>query len=134
MAITEMHDVPGTRRAVIHLPAQTAAAATAHLAQWTAPFACRITGIGVSTVAAVTGQDTDSRNLNVDLGSGTEIANLDLESGTDVAVTGMTPFTLTGTTAELELAQGATLRFESEKVGSGLAVAAGCVEVQYQAR
>ena len=128
------HDFVDTITKCIKVPAQAADAATAYVAVWRAPYKCRVTGMGYVPIAAVTGADTESRNLNVDLGStGAEVANIDLELGTDLTAKDDNALTITASGGYVDLEEGATLLLESELVGTtGLAVGLGDWTVTYK--
>lgn len=131
----KFHDLVGSISRNIKVPAQAADAATAYVAAFRAPYKCRVTALGYVPIAAVTGQDTESRNLNVDLAAGTEVANLDLANGTNMAAKALTAIPITATGGYIDLEEGATLRLESELVGTtGLAVPLGNWIITFQGR
>lgn len=119
LAVTSAHDIPGTQYANVHVPLANAADATALVAGWVAPFKCLITSLQFTASAAVTGANTNSRNLNVTLGDATEIANVDFAANSNAAKGTAKTIALTGTTAQKTLAAGAALFLESELVGAG---------------
>jgi len=121
------HDFIDTITKCVMVPAQAADAPTAYVAIWRAPYKCRVTGLGYVPIAGVTGQDTESRNLNVDLGSTkAEQANLDLEAGTNLTAKDDNAIPITVAAGYIDLEEGDTLILESELVGtSGLAVGIG---------
>lgn len=119
-------------------PSHLAATATEEYPVFVAPFPCLITGLAIIPQAAVTGADTNTTHLNVknkgSAGSGTtEIANKDLVSGTNLAAFDLNTITLTGTTAQKTLAEGDVLSLEFEKVGTGLLVPSGMLQVSFEA-
>lgn len=132
--IGSLHDIPGTHYGYAHIPDQAAGDATNYLAAWVAPFACTITGIDYIPTDNIAGANTNTRHLNVDNSAGTEIANKDFTSGNNGTGGAAVALTLTSTAADLNLAEGGTLRFESELVGTGLALPAGCFVIKFKAR
>jgi hypothetical protein len=102
-----------------------AATATETRAIWTAPCNCVITGCSVVNPAAVTGNDTNSTNLNLlDAGAAgtgtTEIGNLDLATGTNLVANVPSALTVTATV----LTAGDVVKVQYEKVGTGLLLTA----------
>jgi hypothetical protein len=105
----------------IHAPAHAAATATELIAAFTFPFAGRLRGVTFTPRAAITGQDTDTTNLNVHnrgaAGSGTtELAAVDFVAGTNAAIAFPLVIATGLTTA---LADGVTLAIQAEKVNTG---------------
>lgn len=120
-----------------HIAAIAAATATQKDPIFCAPRACRVTSVSVIPQAASTGDNTNTKNLNVlnagSAGSGTtEIGNLDLATGTDLVAFDekAIPF---NTTYEdgVELAEGDVLVLQTEKVGTGVNVGPFLVQVDY---
>ncbi|MFQ5638222.1 MAG: hypothetical protein ACE5IR_09550 [bacterium] len=135
MSMINIHDIPGEHRVQIGTPIVASSAATNYIAVLTVPFACTVTGIDFVCTDAVTGANTNTVHLNVDNSAGTEIANIDLVSGTDLTAGTASALTLTSTSANLDLAAGATLRLEAEEIGTGLgaAIAEGVLVVKFRA-
>lgn len=128
----KVHDIPGTHYAQVHLPVVATGDASAIIGTWVAPHKCKIVSIEHVPSAAITGVNTNTRHLNVQLAAGTEIANLDYVDGEDGAAATPNALTLTGTAAQLTLAAGAGLLIQSEKVGTGLALPIGQLRIGYQ--
>lgn len=135
----ELKNLPGSQIYQVHMPAAAAADATAYLGLFRVPFKSRLKSLKYIPLTDVVGADTNSANLNVDnqdhATPNTEIANLDMTAagGTITGGDGKA-FTLSSTSADLDLAEGDVLRFEREKVGTGLATAAGCIVIELQGR
>lgn len=85
--------------------------------------------------AAVTGQDTHTRHLNLinkgtDGGGSTELGSIDFVSGTDA--TAFDTKQLYANTSGLEVAAGSVLAIQNELVGTGLALPRFTVTVEYE--
>lgn len=93
----------------------------------TAPYDGTVTGARVTTAAAITGANTESRTIQLfnrgQAGSGTTlVASKAFVSGVNAAADDETALTLTATAADLVVAAGDILEFVSLHVGStGLA-------------
>ena len=121
-AVTGRTDKAGFDYIFTFLPATLAATTNTqdHMV-FECPAACTVFEVSVTPSLAITGADTNSRNLNVDIPDGTEVGNHDFASGTDgVAGTSIVLYTSTTGTA---LAAGENIAIESEEVGTGLAAA-----------
>jgi len=125
----EQKHILGGFRQITRVPAHAAATATESYPIFSAPFACSITAIKINPITAVTGADTNTTHLNIDDASG-EIADLDLTSGNDL--TANVDNTITISTATT-LTKGQNLELEFEKIGSGLAVPASLMVIEYDA-
>lgn len=129
---------PGRYTHNVILPAVAAATATQVNMIWIAPDNVKVLGVAVAAGAAVTGDNTNTKNLNlIDAGTGagtTEVGNLDLATGTDLAA--KTPRAIvdadagTGTAFTLDAGDGLALQIE--KVGTGVALPDLLVTVTYQ--
>ena len=80
--ITGPADIPGTHYVFVHLHAAVVGVATAIHDLFVPPFAGNLLAVDLYPSLAVSGTDTNSRNLNLRIAT-TEIANVDFESGTD---------------------------------------------------
>lgn len=99
-----------------------------------AEFACKITKLSLVPQAAVTGQDTNTRHLNLinkgTDGSGTtELANCDLISGNDLSA--MDEYVIYNPATPLDVPINTVLAIEGEKVGTGLATPEMLVQVEF---
>jgi hypothetical protein len=103
------------------LPAHAAATATEKLKLYVAERACRVKKVAIHPSAAVTGDNTNRTNLNVDKNT-TEVANLDLDTGTDLVAQAET--VLYEPATPLPMAAGDYIGLEWEKVASGVLVPA----------
>lgn len=129
---------PGRHTAFVTVPAVAAATATQTNMIWIAPDAVQVVGVEVATGAAVTGDNSNTKNLNlVDAGTGagtTEVGNLDLVTGTDL--TAKTPRAIVdadaGTGAAFSLDAGDGLALIVEKVGTGVAIGDMLVRITYR--
>lgn len=122
-----VHDIPGTHVLQVAVPPIAADAVTAYAAIVSMPFKARVQWAKFAPVSAVTGDATDSQNLNVKKvvsGSATEICHKDL--GTGVDLTALTAALIgTDDTLEVSLASGDLVVLERELVGAGAALPAG---------
>ena len=99
-----------------------------------APFAGTVTGVAYIPVAAVTGANTNTRTISVvnkgGAGAGSaSVASLALVSGTNLSADRENAVTLSGTPANLVVAQGDVLEFTSVHAGTGLADPGGEIRV-----
>jgi len=100
-----------------------AATATESRAVWTAPRACKVTGISISADVSSTGDNTNTTtvsfiNTGTDGAGTTAIATLDMATGTDIAANVRKVLTTTATS----LAAGSVLDIKFTKVGTGLLI------------
>lgn len=129
---------PGRHTVTVIVPAVAAATATQTNLIWIAPDAVKVLGVEVATGAGVTGDTTNTKNLNLqDVGTGsgsTEVGNLDLITSTDL--TAKTPRAIvdedagTGTAFSLDAGDG--LALVVEKVGTGVAIPDMLVRITYR--
>jgi hypothetical protein len=92
------------------------------------PFAGTVTGVSYVPTAAITGADTNTRQVQI-LNGATVVATLQFDAGEDAAANAEKAITLSGTAADLVVAAGDILQWDSNAVGSGLADPGGLVEV-----
>lgn len=123
-----VRDIPTGHKAQCRVPAHAAATATESYPIFSAPFDCVVTAVKINPITAVSGANTNTTHLNIDSASA-EIANLDLTSGNDL--TANTDNTI-GSSLTTSLTEGANLELEFEKVGTGLAIPAALVVVEYR--
>ena len=133
--MNSVHDIPGSHRHQVSVIAHAAATATENIPIWEVPFDCVITDIKIIPATDITGQDTNTTHVNFDDraadGSGsTEIDNFDFVSGTD-ATSGDA---LSGATTDVNIDADDVLALQYEKVGTGLAIPALLVVIDYKAR
>lgn len=127
-----LHDIPGDHIAQIPVEPCLAATATVLVGIWYAPYDCVVKSVKFLPTLATTGNNSNTKNLNVIHDDGvtpTEIGNYDLPTGTNL-VAG-TPVTLDVDSDGVALAAGESLRFQVEKVGTGVLVGAGTWLVTY---
>lgn len=112
-----------------HVAQIAAATATRKDPIFTAPRKCIVREVSVVSQAAVTGNNTNTKNLNiVDAGSAgvgtTEIANLDLVTGVNITALDEVnvPLNATYLVPGRTLAAGDVLVLETELVGTGVIV------------
>lgn len=132
--VVELHDIPGNHHFYVHVDLVAAGDATEDQVIFIAPFKCLVTGVFVTPDADVTGDASNTKNLNIDNkgsdGSGsTEIANLDLASGTDLTEADETTI---GSSLTIALAASDVLMVEIEQVGSGVTMPRCVYHVEYQ--
>lgn len=103
-----------------------------------APYACKVTAASYTPDANVTGDNTETRTLSIinrgSAGSGTTaVATLALTTGVNMTSGDEKALTLSGTAANLLLAEGDVVAFKSLHGGStGLADPGGLVQVEFQ--
>jgi hypothetical protein len=100
-----------------------------------APFAGTVASVIYIPSVAITGANTNTRTLNLinkkqDGTGSTVVATLALASGVNPAAFDETPLTLSGTAANLVVAEGDVLAFQSVHASSGLADPGGEVRVK----
>lgn len=127
-------DVPGTHSRESQIDSVGAGDATEEQTIFVAPHKCVVEEVGITPDAAVTGNDTNRKNLNViDKGSAgtgtTEIGNVDLGTGTNLVAKDRTTL-LTGGSTEME--KGDVLSLQIEQVGTGVAIPRSRVDVRYR--
>lgn len=101
-----------------------------------APFAGTVSKISYIPNATITGQNTNTRKVALvnkgQSGSGNlETASIQFNSGVNAAAFDETSLTLSGTAANLVVAEGDVLTVESTAVGTGLADPGGLVFVEF---
>jgi hypothetical protein len=99
-----------------------------------APFACTVTGVNFIPAAAITGANTNTRLVElVNKGqagsSTTQIATVQFNSGVNATAFDEKAITLSGTAANLVLASGDTIIWNSTHVGTGITDPGGLVSV-----
>jgi hypothetical protein len=99
-----------------------------------APFDGVVTGVQYVPVGAITGADTNSRTLSLvnkgQAGSGTTtVATLALTSGVNATADDDKTITLSGTSANLQVASGDTLLWRSVHVGTGITDPGGLIRI-----
>ena len=130
-----VHDIPGTHIATAYVPAHTGTDSTEKWPVFCAPFNCTITSLLIVPKDDVTGQDTNTTNLNIinvgSAGTGTtEIGNYNLISDNNLTALDAYEFTLTAT----NLSEHDVIVLEHEKQGTGLDVPELLVKIEYKAR
>jgi len=131
-------DIPGMRTAVAHIPALGADAADITFPIFRAPDACLVMAVNVVPQAALSGDNTNRKDLNViyvgAAGVGTtEIGNLDMITGVDfVALDSKAiPFNATYLTAGCAMAKGDVLVLTIDDQNTSPAFPALEVYVEY---
>jgi hypothetical protein len=143
MAAIGVLSVAGKHYLVQRVPAHAAATATESLAVL---FLGNDSAIDVTAVyhvpdTVVTGADTNSTNLNLlDAGTGgagtTELGHIDYALGTNTSALDARAFVTAALTTftRYALPAGAVLALQYEKVGTGLAIPAGLLVVEFEPR
>jgi hypothetical protein len=98
------------------------------------PFDATVTGVSYTPDASITGANTNTRLIRVvnrgTTGAGTTVvASLQFDSGVNATAGDERALTLSGTAANLNVAEGEILAFESNAVGTGIADPGGFVQV-----
>lgn len=137
MGDTFLSDIPGTHKQSANIEAVAAGDATEEQAIFVAPFRCIYEGATITPDSDVTGDTTDTKNLNVlDKGvsgdESVELGSLDLITGVDLAANDPKTITTTATLAVSEMLEGQTLTLEIEKVGTGVAIPRSRVEISFR--
>lgn len=133
MSERQKYDVPGTHDESVVIPAVAAADNTIAFVIFEAPVNCQIEKVRVVPATAITGQDTNTKHLNLinrgTNGAGnTEIGNYDLTSGNDIGVAGLD---LYAPATSLSVSQGNQLGLQIEDQGTGIAIPALHVTVEF---
>jgi hypothetical protein len=120
-------DLLGSRVTTGFLPAVAAATTTESHPLFVAPQKCRVTQVDIIPQAAVTGDGTDRKNLNIlnagSAGAGTtEVGNLDLSADVNLTAADLKniPLNATYLAPGVELEAGDVLVLSYEKVGNGV--------------
>lgn len=103
-----------------------------------APRASTVSAVTYTTVTAITGANTDTRKTVLvnkgAAGSGTTvIATLQYNSGVNTTASVPKTITLSGTAADLVVAAGDVLQWQSTHVGTGIADPGGLVGISFSA-
>ncbi len=103
-----------------------------------APIAGSVSAVGYATVTAITGANTHTRVVNLvnkgQAGAGTTvIATLQFNSGVNTTASDEKVITLSSTAADLVVAAGDVLQWQSTHVGNGIADPGGLVTVTINA-
>jgi len=93
-----------------------------------------VTAVTYSTVTAITGANTNTRSVSLvnkgQTGAGaTTVATLQFNSGVDTVASDEKTITLSGTPANLVVAAGDVLQWQSTHIGTGIADPGGLVAV-----
>lgn len=129
-----MSTAPHLHRMTATIPAQTASA-TADLTIGRAPFAGTVSRASLTSEANVTGATATARtftliNKGADGNGTTTVATLALTTGVDLTDFNETDFTLSGTAANLVVADGDILALAETVAGAGTAHSGGLVTVE----
>lgn len=108
----------------MHMAPVAAGSATQSHVIFVAPAAGTVTEVHITTRTAVTGDNTNRKNLNIinkgsDGSGSTEIANLDLVTSTDLVAFDETAI---GTGLSVSVSEGDVIVVEYELIGSGVAI------------
>jgi len=140
MGESYLADVPGNHTHTAYLDPVLAGDATEEQVIFTAPFRARIMAVSITADAAVTGDATNRKNLNVinkgAAGAGSaEIGNLDLLAAENLVAADEKDFAgaTNGALTETEILAGDVLALEIEQAGAGVAIPKSIVKVTYQA-
>ena len=118
------------------VPVQPQATAGSNLNSivWVAPQAATVTGVTYTSVTAITGANTNTRSVSLinkgQAGAGTTIvATLQFNSGVSTVAADEKTVTLSSTAADLAIAAGDVLQWQSTAVGTGIADPGGLVSI-----
>lgn len=134
--VARRHDIPGNFVDEVAMETHAAATATEKRFLWTAPFKCKIVSIAFLGDAAMTGDNTNSTNLNIINGTTTglgttELGNKDYVTSTNHVLG--TPDNIYAPATPATFDEGTRIILQFEKVGSGLLVPRGTFIVTYYA-
>lgn len=104
-----------------------------------APFDATVASVTYAPITAITGANTNTRSVSLvnkgQAGAGTTvIATIQYNSGVNAAAADENAVTLSGTAANLNVAAGDILQWQSTAVGTGIADPGGLVCVTVAAR
>jgi hypothetical protein len=123
------------------VPVQPQATAGSNLTSivWVAQRDCTVTAVSYTTVTAITGANTNTRSVSLvnkgQAGVGTTvIATLQFNSGVNTVAADEKTITLSSTAADLVVASGDVLQWQSTAVGTGIADPGGMVVVATAAK
>jgi hypothetical protein len=127
-------EAPLSRTQNHQVPAVGTAGNDATTVLFQAPFPCTVTLVNYVPASAITGANTNTRLVELvnkgQAGSGTtQVATIQFNSGVNAAADDEKAITLSGTAANLVLAQGDTVIWNSTHVGTGIADPGGLVSV-----
>lgn len=117
------YDQPGRYDESFFLNGVAAAATTKQVLLFRVPINMRLEAVEAVSQAAVTGDGTDTKNLNIinkgQDGTGTtELGNIDLAAGNDLAAFDAKAFTMPASPVDIN--KGDVLAVEIEQVGTGV--------------
>jgi len=133
--------MPGRRESTefterMALAVHAAATATEERTVFSAPCACRVRAFSIVSDIAVTGDNTNTTNLNVKnkgaAGVGTTVvATLNLPTGTNLVAFDENAIPLAAAGA-FAMVEGDTLTLEFVKVGTGVAIGPGMLTIDWE--
>ena len=129
-----IHDLPGDIKLFVPFPDVAAATVTSYVGNVVIPYDGYITAMGVTANAAVTGDNSNTKNINIDTfsaGTASEVANLDLPTGVNLVAGTQKAITVS---TKITVSAGQLLSIEFEKVGNGVAITSGGLELTLQGR
>lgn len=123
----------------VEIPPMATAGTDQSTAIFAAPFDATVTGVRFTPSAAMTGVNTNNRFLRLrsrgQAGAlGVTIAERELVAGTNPAAFDEFNITLSGTAANLDVAQGDVLEWFSDAQGTGMADPGGRLAVDFTRR
>lgn len=129
-ARSRFYDQGGERDELVTHIAHAAATATESLAAFRSPCRAKLAAVKWVPLAAVTGQNTDTTNINIinrgtDGTGTTEIANVDFTSGVNASTHTAKSIYAPSAGSELQMSEGTVISATFEKVGTGLLLPAG---------
>ncbi len=129
------HDIPGTHRDNVFVPAIASSLGDVALTTWVAPFKCSVTGYNYSSIVAVTGHETLTVTLEVKgVNAGTTVQanyNINIANG----LTAFVPVTMENVIV-LDVEEGESLTFYNNEISTGNAgtVGPGTWTIEYEGR
>lgn len=132
-------DLPGRHRLKLDVGGQATAGTVDEFAGIVVPFNCKVVGVTYTPKSVVTGAATNNftatvRNRGAAGAGAAQPAQLNFANGVNAPAFVATALTLSGTAADLLLTAGDVLTVEKLNVGTGMAMPAGTITVDVQAR
>lgn len=123
----------GTSRQVVVGP-QATAGSDLNTNVWIVPSACTVTAVTYAPVTAITGANTNTRSVSLvnkalDGTGTTVVATIQYNSGVNAAAADENTVTLSATPANLVLAAGSVMQWQSTHIGTGIADPGGLVNI-----
>lgn len=135
----KLKDLQGDHIFAVSVPGQATAGTADEFAGFVAPFDLTVTAVKFIPKAAITGVATNfftatARNRGAAGAGSTQIASRAYSNGNNATALAPDALTLSGTAANLNVAEGEHVSFEKLVSGTGLAMPAGTFQVHAKRR